>query len=115
MKSPITTHILDTSEGCPAKDVHTVLEVLREFEVWETLGEGTSDENGRINDLLLEKASLSRGTYRLTFDVAPYFQSKQVDSFYSSIPVVFTVNNLNQHYHVPLLLSPFGYSTYRGS
>jgi 5-hydroxyisourate hydrolase len=115
MNSPITTHVLDTAQGCPAKNIHAVLEVLSKTETWDTVGEGTTDADGRINGLLPADAPLSPGTYCLTFDVTPYFQSQDVDSFYSSIPIVFTINNPDQHYHIPLLLSPFGYSTYRGS
>lgn len=115
MKSPITTHVLDTSRGCPAEDIHVVLEAQRGTGKWETLGEGSTDADGRINDLLPADTSFSPGTYRLTFDVTPWFRSQNIDSFYSSIPIVFTINNPDQHTHVPLLLSPFGYSTYRGS
>lgn len=115
MKSPITTHVLDIARGRPARGVRAVLDALGKGETWETLGEGTTDEDGRIDDFSIEKVPLSPGTYRLTFDVSPYFQSNGVESFFSSIPIVFTIKNLNRHTHVPLLLSPFGYSTYRGS
>ena len=115
MNSPITTHVLDTVRGCPAIEIHAVLEVLNKLETWETVGEGHTDADGRINNLLSDNKLISPGTYRLTFDVSPYFPSQNVDSFYSTIPIVFTINNPEQHYHIPLLLNPFGYSTYKGS
>ena len=115
MKSPITTHVLDTAQGQPVANIHVVLEVQRTQKSWETVGEGRTDTNGRINNFLIETESMSPGTYRLTFNVSPYFQSQDVDSFYSVIPIVFTLDDPNAHYHVPLLLSPYGYSTYRGS
>ncbi|MEA1881450.1 MAG: hydroxyisourate hydrolase [Candidatus Marinimicrobia bacterium] len=115
MKSQITTHVLDTAQGQPAENIQVILEIKRTEESWETLCEGRTDANGRINNLLTNNDPISLGIYRLTFDVAPYFQSHGVDSFYSSIPIVFTISNTDKHTHVPLLLSPFGYSTYRGS
>jgi len=107
MKSPITTHVLDTAQGQPAANIQQ--------ESWETVGEGCTDTDGRINNLFIEPESVSPGTYRLTFNVSPYFRSQGVDSFYSVIPIVFTLDDPDTHYHVPLLLSPHGYSTYRGS
>jgi len=115
MKSPITTHVLDTAQGQPAANIHVVLEVRQTQDSWETVGDGRTDTDGRINNFFIETESMSPGTYRLTFNVSPYFQSQGVDSFYSVIPIVFTLDDPNTHYHVPLLLSPYGYSTYRGS
>lgn len=115
MKNPITTHVLDTARGYPAEGIEAVLEISEYSGDWKFLGKGTTNLDGRIDDLLAKGTKLSPGTYRLTFDVAPYLESKGDDSFYSSIPVVFTVSKTDAHYHVPLLLSPFGYSTYRGS
>lgn len=115
MKSSITTHVLDTARGCPGEGIEAVLEVREDSENWKPLGRGTTDQDGRISNLLPKETGLSSGTHRLTFHVAPYFESKGVKSFYSSIPVIFTVTEGEAHYHIPLLLSPFGYSTYRGS
>jgi len=114
MKSPITTHVLDTVRGCPAKGIHVVLEKLNELGIWESIGDGTTDIDGRISDILNDNSIISPGAYRLTFDVTTYFQAQDCESFYSTIPIVFTVKDPNQHYHVPLVLNPFGYSTYRG-
>jgi 5-hydroxyisourate hydrolase len=111
--SAITTHILDTAHGRPARRVPVVLE-CRDGSSWTTLGRGETNDDGRCRDLLAE-GSLRAGVYRLTFDTGRYFQAQGVEGFYPEASVVFEVRDPEQHYHVPLLLSPFGYSTYRGS
>jgi hydroxyisourate hydrolase len=113
--SLITTHILDISLGRPAKDVSISLQKLNENSVWETIGKGKTDNDGRLRDLLSSGETLTESNYRLTFDVAAYFNRQNIKSFYPQVEIVFTVSDATQHYHVPLLLSPFGYSTYRGS
>ena len=115
MNNPITTHILDTAKGGPAAGISAELEKLNESGQWERLGNGMSDVDGRINDLMDDHGQFSPGTFRLTFAVAPYFQSQNIESIYSDIPFTFIVQKTDQHYHIPLLLNPFGYSTYRGS
>ena len=111
--SAITTHILDVSKGCPARGVPVALE-RQTTTGWEIIGKGATDEDGRLRDLL-DAAVLQTGNYRLTFDTENYFLQQQIESFYPQVTVAFTVRDATQHYHVPLLLSPFGYSTYRGS
>jgi 5-hydroxyisourate hydrolase len=108
----ITTHVLDLVQGIPAKHIPAMLERLDESNTWKPIGNGTTNDDGRIDNLMGENDTISQGTYRLTFDVSSYFES---DSFYSSIPIIFNITKTNRHYHVPLLLSRFGYSTYRGS
>ncbi len=112
--SAITTHILDVSTGSPARGVSVKLERQTSAD-WEIVGAGVTDEDGRLHDLLDSDAILQTGNYRLTFDTGNYFFDRQVDSFYPQVTVTFTVFSSREHYHVPLLLSPFGYSTYRGS
>jgi 5-hydroxyisourate hydrolase len=112
--SAITTHVLDTARGHPAAGIAVKLEV-RAGDGWKLLGEGRTDSNGRCNALLPENARLEPGTYRLVFDVGAYFNSQQTETFYEAIPVVFAIRRPEAHYHVPLLVSPYGYSTYRGS
>jgi len=112
--SAITTHILDVSKGCPARGVPVALE-RQTTTGWEIIGKGATDEDGRLRDLLGSKAILQTGNYRLTFDTETYFAKQQIEGFYPQVTVAFTVRDAAQHYHVPLLLSPFGYSTYRGS
>jgi len=113
--SGITTHVLDTSRGRPAAGVPVTLEVQSADGAWKALGSGTTDADGRLRNLFPSGAALAAGTYRLTFDTAAYFRAQSAESFYPRVEVVFTVRDASQHYHVPLLLSPFGYSTYRGS
>lgn len=108
-RSPITTHILDTAQGKPAPGIGVVLEIKNNGQ-WTILGQGTSDADGRVGDLLPADQILTPGVYRLTFAVEAY-QS----GFWPEVTLTFTVANPDQHYHVPLLISPFGYSTYRGS
>ena len=112
--SAITTHILDVSSGVPACGVPVVLELQTETG-WEIIGKGETDNDGRVRDLLDSNAILQTGNYRLTFDTETYFARQQIEGFYPQVTVEFTVRGAAQHYHVPLLLSPFGYSTYRGS
>lgn len=112
--SAITTHILDISTGFPARGVPVTLE-RQISDDWEFIGKGVTDDDGRLRDLLAPETALQIGNYRLTFDTGTYFFDRQVDSFYPQVTVAFTVFSSQEHYHVPLLLSPFGYSTYRGS
>ncbi len=112
--SAITTHILDVSAGCPARSVPVTLERQTTTD-WEIVGKGATDEDGRLRDLLDSEAILQAGNYRLTFDTETYFANQQIEGFYPQVTVAFTVRDAAQHYHIPLLLSPFGYSTYRGS
>jgi 5-hydroxyisourate hydrolase len=112
--SHITTHVLDTSLGQPAEGVPVLLEVEDVGTGWRQVGRGETDKDGRLRDLLGDGA-LVEGTYRLTFDTHTYFADRKVEAFYPEVSVVFSVRDAVEHYHVPLLLSPFGYSTYRGS
>jgi 5-hydroxyisourate hydrolase len=113
--SGISTHVLDTSRGRPAGGVPVALERRSEEPAWHLVARGTTDADGRLRDLLPPGAALQPGVYRLTFDTAAYFGSREVEGFYPEVSVVFTIRARGEHYHVPLLLSPFGYSTYRGS
>lgn len=114
MKSPITTHVLDISRGKPASGVVVVLE-KQERDIWTPLAKSATDADGRINNLLDENHILDSSTYRLTFGTGSYFSSHGVKSIFPAVVVVFEVHDPSQHYHIPLLVSPFGYSTYRGS
>ena len=113
--SPITTHVLDTSRGRPAAGVAVTLELLEPEASWRQLGWGETDADGRLRDLLPEEHAPAPGVYRLTFETGAYFAARGVESFYPVAVVVFEVRAAGEHYHVPLLLNPFGYSTYRGS
>ena len=109
----ITTHVLDVSLGKPAAGIPVALEVKKRDSSWAAVGSGTTDKDGRVANLLAD-GTLSMGTYRLTFETASYL-SKGRNAFFPQVSVVFNVEDANQHYHIPLLLSPYGYSTYRGS
>ena len=110
--SPITTHVLDTSRGRPAVGVPVVLERAGDAG-WQAVGRGTTDADGRVRDLLA--SAPEAGRYRLSFDTDAYFRAVGDVGFYPEVSVAFVVGHGDEHYHVPLLLSPFGYSTYRGS
>jgi 5-hydroxyisourate hydrolase len=112
--SAITTHVLDTSTGRPASGIEVQLEVAR-GDQWTVAGRGRTDDDGRLRSLLPSDAPLVSGTYRLVFDTAGYFTRSGTPAFYPRVTVEFTVAGGEAHYHVPLLLSPFGYTTYRGS
>jgi 5-hydroxyisourate hydrolase len=130
--STVTTHVLDTARGAPAAGVPVRLERVSgsgmgeagpggagtgqagtEEAGTEEVGRASTDADGRVRDLGPER--LPAGTYRLVFDTAAYFGRQQTAGFFPEVAVTFSVDGGGQHYHVPLLLSPFGYSTYRGS
>ncbi len=107
----ISTHILDTSLGKPAMGVIVTLEKLTANEEWVLLKSEKTNSDGRIN----YECPYAVGTYRLSFEIVDYFKTQNLESFFQSIPVLFKLTDTNRKYHVPLLLSPYGYSTYRGS
>ncbi|CAM2863949.1 hydroxyisourate hydrolase [Flavobacterium frigoris] len=110
----LSSHILDVSQGMPASGVSIKLEKYNEeSKTWSFVDEKITDANGRINDFLnSEKSNL--GIYRLTYFTSDYFKKNNTESFYPFIEVVFQIKDQN-HYHVPITLSAFGYSTYRGN
>lgn len=113
--SAVTTHVLDTSQGRPASGVFIELERQRDDGTWLRLGSGYTDGDGRLRTLLPDKTAASAGIYRMTFNTGAYFSNLKQMTFYPQVIVYFEIDDTSQHYHVPLLLSPFGYSTYRGS
>ncbi|HSP81661.1 MAG TPA: hydroxyisourate hydrolase [Myxococcaceae bacterium] len=113
--STLSTHALDTSLGRPAAGLPLLLEAQRGEGAWKELARGVTNSDGRAPELLPPGTRLEPGTYRFTFDTGAYFRAREVKGFYPYVSVVFTLSAPDEHYHVPLLLSPFGYSTYRGS
>jgi len=111
--SQLTTHILDTSIGKPAQNVSVILE-QKQATSWNKIAEAVTNTDGRISDLLAVNKILDKGIYRLTFDTQSYFKKQNIKTFYPSVTIEFEITDTT-HYHVPLLLNPFGYSTYRGS
>ena len=115
MKSPITTHVLDTGRGKPAAGVPVVLEMKEKSGQWKELARGITDKDGRVSNLLSEQHKLESGSYRITFDTGAYFSAQGTHSMFLTVMIPFEIKETAEHYHIPLLLSPFGYSTYRGS
>ncbi|WP_145263610.1 hydroxyisourate hydrolase [Planctomycetes bacterium Pan216] len=111
----ISTHILDTGRGRPASGVPVVLQVRDSSGKWRRLGEQTTDADGRVKRLLPKGHTFPKGVYRLTFDTSAYYRKLGQETFYPEVTIIFAVRDESEHFHVPLLLSPFGYSTYRGS
>jgi 5-hydroxyisourate hydrolase len=110
----ITTHVLDISEGRPAAGVTVILE-QRGAGDWLPIGRGSTDAKGRLASLT-EGRRVDPGTYRLTFDLGDYHRAHGVEApFFPEAKVIFNVRDTDEHYHVPLVISPFGYSTYRGA
>ena len=111
----ITTHVLDTSRGRPAAAVAVVLERQDEEQGWARVGGGRTDEDGRVKTGLAPDGGVGSGTYRLRFETGAWFRARGVEAFWPEVQIAFEVRAGEEHHHVPLLLSPFGYSTYRGS
>ncbi len=111
--SQITSHILDTSRGKPAAGIVILLFQARDDQ-WTEIARGISNADGRTSDLLEKNVWLQHGVYKMRFETKNYFEKDHVDSFYPFVDIIFEVI-ANEHYHIPLLLTPFGYSTYRGS
>jgi 5-hydroxyisourate hydrolase len=112
-KSPLTTHILDTAAGTPASGVPVAV-FFQGSDGWTCLHSAVTNDDGRVAGLL-RPADFVPGIYRMHFDTAAYFAAQGTTGFYPYVDVVFEVTDPTSHHHVPLLLSPFGYSTYRGS
>ena len=111
----LSSHILDITKGKPAAEVSIKLSKQTQSGAWQTIDEKKTDQNGRIKDFLkVEKGINHHGIYKLTYFTKPYFEKQKQESFYPFIEVVFELKDA-QHYHVPITLSAFGYSTYRGN
>ena len=111
----VSTHVLDTTTGTPARGVRVSLERVQEHGEGDVLGSGVTDNDGRAKNLLGAGRTLGLGVYRLRFDTDAYFARDGRATFFPDVSITFRVGDDPQHYHVPLLLSPFGYTTYRGS
>ena len=111
--SQITTHVLDTAVGLPGKNISIRLQTKRN-NIWQTIAQGITNADGRIPDLLPQDRNLKPDTYKMVFDTGSYYSNQNLKTFYPEVEIQFTTFD-EAHYHVPLLLNPFGYSTYRGS
>ena len=112
--SQVTTHVLETSTGQPAQGIKIRLEQPISEQSWATLSEGITDSDGRVSNLLGKRTKLTVGKYRLVFLTGAYYQQRNIQTFYPEVKIIFEITD-GGHYHVPLLLNPYGYSTYRGS
>jgi 5-hydroxyisourate hydrolase len=111
--SQLTTHILDTTKGKPATGVRISL-YQQHNEEWKEIGIGTTNSDGRVSDLLKKDALLDQGIYKLRFETGEYFDKQDIQSFFPFVEIIFNITS-KEHYHIPLLISPHGYNTYRGS
>ncbi len=112
--SQITTHILDTTRGKPAANVPISLFIQVDND-WQEMSNGVTNADGRIGDLLPSNTVLDAGIYRMHFDTNTYFKANNEKGFYPFVDIVFEIDSSGSHYHIPLLLTAYGYSTYRGS
>lgn len=112
--NPLSVHVLNLQTGLPSSDVAVVLEQNQKGQ-WVKLNEKVTNENGRIPALYPDNKKLEQGVYRVTFKTGDWFKKHNESSFFPEVPVIFNVDSAVKHYHIPLLLSPYGYSTYRGN
>lgn len=111
----ISVHVLDTQNGAPGVGIKVKLEKKDSGGKWVVLTEQTTNAKGRIDSLIAVNTKFESGVYEVVFETKDFFDKKQQDTFFTDIPVEFKVTHPDQHYHIPLLLSPFAYSTYRGN
>jgi len=112
--NPLSVHVLNLQDGLPSPAVNVTLE-KQEGQNWNMLNSGATNEQGRITALYPENKALEKGTYRVTFKTGEWFKNHATASFFPEVPVIFEVDGTVPHYHIPLLLSPYGFSTYRGN
>ncbi|WP_150303650.1 hydroxyisourate hydrolase [Pseudomonas saliphila] len=112
--NPLSVHVLNLESGLPSSEVRVTLEHL-EPNGWQHLNEAVTNQQGRITDLFPKGKDLQSGTYKVTFKTGDWFAQQQAQTFFPEVPVIFEVDGAVDHYHIPLLLSPYGYSTYRGN
>ena len=112
--NPLSVHVLNLENGLPSPGVNVTLE-QHVGQNWQMLSQGVTNEQGRISELFPAQQTLKAGEYRVVFKTGEYFKKAGRETFFPEIPVIFEVKNADQHYHIPLLLSPYGFSTFRGS
>ena len=112
--NPLSVHVLNLQDGLPSPEVNVTLE-KQDGKNWNMLNSGATNEQGRITALYPEDKALEKGTYRVTFKTGEWFKKHATASFFPEVPVIFEVDGTVPHYHIPLLLSPYGFSTYRGN
>ncbi len=113
-QNPLSVHVLNLENGLPSANVEVVLE-KSSGDQWIKLNQKLTGENGRITALYPENKALEKGVYKVTFKTEVWFNQQKQQTFFPEVPVIFKVDGTVKHYHIPLLLSPYGYSTYRGN
>lgn len=113
-KNPLSVHVLNTETGLALSNITVVLEA-QQGDQWLKLHEEKTDANGRISALYPKDTNLQKGIYKVTFKTGDWFKANKKRSFFPEIPVIFVIDGSLEHYHIPLLLSSYGYSTYRGN
>lgn len=113
-QNPLSVHVLNLDNGLPSTNVKVVLETQQNNQ-WVEINSGTTNEQGRITELYPKDTALQKGIYKVTFKTGDWFRQKNQRSFFPEVPVVFVIDGSLDHYHIPLLISPYGYSTYRGN
>ena len=112
--NPLSVHVLNLQDGLPSPGVKVLLE-KQNGKDWTQLSTGTTNQQGRITALFPQGQSLDKGNYRVTFKTGDWFAEHKTETFFPEVPVIFSVDGTVPHYHIPLLLSPYGFSTYRGN
>lgn len=112
--NPLSVHVLNLQNGLPSAGVDVTVE-KQQGDTWQLLNKGTTDNNGRIVALFPNNKTMNKGVYKVTFNTGKWFKAHQIETFFPVVPVIFEVDGSINHYHIPLLISPYGYSTYRGN
>lgn len=112
--NPLSVHVLNLQDGLPSPDIRVTLE-KQNGDKWDMMNAAVTNEQGRITALYPEGQTLEPGNYRVIFKTGDWFKAHKAATFFPEVPVIFTADGTLKHYHIPLLLSPFGYSTYRGN
>lgn len=112
--NPLSVHVLNLQDGLPSPDVNVTLEV-KDGSQWDLLNSSKTNQQGRITEFYPAGKKLEKGTYRVTFKTGEWFTAHNSKSFFPEVPVIFEVDGTVPHYHIPLLISPYGFSTYRGN
>lgn len=112
--NPLSVHVLNLQTGLPSSNVEVVLE-QKNGDNWKLLNKGITDNNGRITVLFPSKETMEEGIYKVTFKTEKWFKAHNIETFFPEVPVIFKADTNTKHYHIPLLISPYGYSTYRGN
>lgn len=113
-KNPLSVHVLNLQTGVPSEGVKVLLEKMEDGK-WVSLSSGVTNKDGRISGLYPEGKVITPGDYKVTFETGDYYSANNLKTLFKEVPVILHIEKVDSHYHVPLLLSQYGYSTYRGS